>query len=383
MLIDPYKDCYGKNILPVGSEDFETGWISYDGSVATITQNQRVAEWNTTKATRISCTAGNSSTRAKRYLTVQLISIAGCKYPVSLYIKNVGNTRMWIDDNITPRIAYVESGEAKKVIINTGAKWTRDVQIFLLSDTVTDGFDIIAYQPQINLGQLYPYALPSGLPLNPLNYYKNSVVQNGSSLGANSNEVTFTGLSYKMNTSTNSDNFLLIPKGGEHDNQSTFTCTFVLNAAASGGGGYARLFDKAGTSAVPKGILAYIDSNGKINFSRYNGSGNYKNWVTANAITWGTTYIVTIKASRNLTDGAVEIFVNGVKQALTTLVVGVPALADDSTNDLLLGNRISLDRYFLGDFYTVNWTSKLLSDSEVANLVKYLKAYWLNKGVTI
>ena len=380
MCLDPYKDTYGKNVLPVGSEKFATGWTIGDGSVATLTQDQAVAEWGTTEATRITCTAGNATITTKRFITIGN-GLTGEKHTKSIYIKNVGTNNIIVAGAISEGLTTIIPGEQKKVVITYTLPFASARQINLRSDVATNGFDIIAWQPQINLGQLYPYALPSGLPTNPLNNYKNEIVQNGASLGTDSNDVSFTGLSYKMNASTNTDNYLLMPKGGEYDNQATFTCTFVLNATASGGGGYARLFDKAGSTL--QGILAYVDVNGKINLSRYNGAGNYKTWTTTNAIAWGTTYIVIIKASRNLTDSAVEIFVNGVKQTLTTLVVGVPALADDSTQDLLLGNRTSLDRYFLGDFYSVDWTSKLLTDSEVAGLTKYLKTYWLNKGVTI
>ena len=376
MCLDPYKDCYGRNILPVGSEDFVTGWAAYDGSVATLTQNQTVEEWGTSEATRIQCTGG---TATLKYMGIAALLASGDIRTVHIKVKNVGNYPIRILLNYKASDYVVTNGVLDYIATITGDGGS--LFIGFQTTNITDALDVIAYQPQINLGQFYPYALPSGLPLNPLNNYKNLVVQNGSSLGTNSNSVVFAGLSYKMNTSTNSDNYLLVAKGGEYDNQATFTCTFVLNATASGGGGYARLFDKAGSTL--QGILAYVDINGKINFARYNGAGNYKTWTTTNAIAWGTTYIVIIKASRNLTDSAVEIFVNGVKQTLTTLVVGVPALADDSTQDLLLGNRISLDRYFLGDFYSVNWTKKLLSDSEVAGLTKYLKTYWLNKGVTI
>lgn len=383
LAMDGYRDTYGRNIMPAGSDDFVTWWTINDGAVRTITQNQTVTEWGTNTATRITMTAGNGTSLLKYYMYPGLTSIIGNTYPISCYVKNIGTNSITVRNNISPTTITIASGENKKVVIDSPSNVVGQVHIQFRADVVTNGFDIITYHPQINLGQLFDYSPPAGLPANPLDYYRGTNVQNGSAVGGDSNDIAgYTGVGWQMNTASNFDNYFKIAKGGNFDNLNYATCITVANALGAGGSNFGRIHDKASGSALT-GHLSYLDANRKLTFSRYNGVSNFKQWVANDTPAWGTNNVLITRFEKALNDDSAELMVNGVNQSMSVSSGGTPTIVDDANFDLYLGNRVSMDRHFLGNWYQHFWYNRILTDQECVLATKNIKSVLNTRGVVI
>lgn len=199
--------------------------------------------------------------------------------------------------------------------------------------------------------------------LNPINACSNSVIQNGSTLTADTHDINFLATAYEMNTPSDTDNYLFVPKSPTYDNLDEMTFIIPCKAVSAGGGSFGRLFDKANGSAVT-GVLGYIDANRRVTIARYNGISNYKQWASPPIPAFGTNNIIVIKIKRALIDSAVNVLVNGAQQTLTVSQSGTPAIVDDSGNDLYFGNRLGTDRYFNGLFNLLMMYDRILTSTE-------------------
>ena len=195
-LYDPWRDTYGRNILPVGSENFVTGWSAYNSSVITVTQNQTVAEWNTTKATRVQATAGAGTDALKYFVNAGFKPVLNTQNRIKVLVKNIGSDSIRVFSNVGIDTAVsVLGGTVKEVVVNSTGNGTSGLHLQFLSNIATNGFDILVYQPQINIGTLYPYSPPAYLPQSLTDYtgHANNA-QLGSAAGADTNDPKFNGV---------------------------------------------------------------------------------------------------------------------------------------------------------------------------------------------
>jgi hypothetical protein len=379
IFMDAYMDAYGRNIMPVGSGNFEN-WDIYGAATVLITQNQTVAEWGTNKATRIQSTGGSSTLKYSK--TVAPVCTKGAKYCISVKFKNQGSSSVRLLFNLTAS-AYLPPGTTTEIYLEVVGDGTGALYMAFQTENIADSFDIVCFEPKINLLQPCPYALPQGLPSNPVDYYKHNQIQNGSLDGDDSNEVKFTGNSWIMNTSANQDNYFKLISSNAIDNMEEFTAIIPFNALSAGGTGFGRLFDKANDGALT-GPLAYIGTLKQIIFARYNGNANnFKQWATPAMSAWGTNNILIMTVRRSLLDSAVTMMLNGVIQTLTPSQAGTPAIVSDATYDLYVGNRVGMNRYFDGSMFNCIMYNRILSVSEQIRITQQIKSQLNKKGVTI
>jgi len=145
------------NLVPGGKERFE-GWTAYEGSAVTVTQNQSVAEWATTKATRVQTIGG---THVLKYYVPLVTSVLNQLYSMRMLIKNIGSNTMQVSMNLGSATQDVLPGEVKMVsienIVGTGVA---NVQIQFRSLNAGDSLNFYAYQPMVNVGSISSYVDP-------------------------------------------------------------------------------------------------------------------------------------------------------------------------------------------------------------------------------
>ncbi|MFJ8247289.1 hypothetical protein [Peribacillus asahii] len=143
-----------ENIFPLSKMDFQTGWTTdYQGSNCTITQNQRVEEWNTDKATRIQSNGGTNN--IKSYVPIHTPSINGQNYTVQVKVKNIGSATVRVISNLSGSPWDILPNESKYVRISAIGNGTTHLQIQFRTLNIEDKIDILAFQPQVEL-RSYP-----------------------------------------------------------------------------------------------------------------------------------------------------------------------------------------------------------------------------------
>ena len=188
-LYDPWRDLYGRNILPVGSENFVTGWFDFLGATCTITAGQPDPDGGN-NAVRIQSSGG--AAREKWEIT-NLIPVSNphtagfslkmkvlsgnAQFSGALFYGTSKTTNTW--ETITYKGTFAYGQETLRI----GCA------------SAEDSLDVLVYQPQINLGALYPYSPPAGLPQSLTDYtgHANNA-QFGSTAGADTNDPKFNGV---------------------------------------------------------------------------------------------------------------------------------------------------------------------------------------------
>ena len=196
-LYDPWRDTYGRNILPVGSEDFVTEWSANGGETITVTDYPTTINGQAVIAKRIKGT-GNG-TAIKKYIC----TIAGLSNP---HTSAISVYAMSLNTELTFQITdYYGSIGYASIIPNSMGKITSKQpsafnyatsQFSFYTTNITDILDVVVYQPQLNLGStLYPYSTPAGLPQSLTDYtgHANNAVL-GSTSGADTNDPKFNGV---------------------------------------------------------------------------------------------------------------------------------------------------------------------------------------------
>ena len=175
----PYRDVVGRNLLPVGSEDFQTGWAASSGASLTLTGNQADPDGGT-NAYRIQTTGGTS--------VVKYLMPSGGNHSASNAIGGI-----WYKVNsgkVRFGLAAWHTG------FLTDADWTfvsftgsSNVRFYIGVESASDNLDVTVYHPQANLGQLYPYSPPVGQSQSLIDYSpQGNHAQLGSTAGADTND---------------------------------------------------------------------------------------------------------------------------------------------------------------------------------------------------
>lgn len=181
----PWMDMAGRNVLPVGGEDFQTEWLGFSGVTPVITGNQADPDGGTS-AYRIQTTGGSSVVK----YTTTTPPVAGSNGIGGIWYKvNSGKVRFGLANLNTDLL----TSTSWAYVSFTGAATPR---FYIGVESVSDNLDVTVYQPQANLGQLYPYSAPVG--------FSQSVVdrsglanhaQLGSTAGADTNDPTWSPVS--------------------------------------------------------------------------------------------------------------------------------------------------------------------------------------------
>jgi len=181
----PYMDVVGRNLLPVGSEDFQTEWLVSSGVTPVITGNQADPDGGTS-AYRIQTTGGTSVVKHRTTTPPGTGSngIGGIWYKVNSGKVRFGLANLNTDLLTSTSWAYVSF---------TGGASPR---FYIGVESASDNLDITVYQPQINLGQLYPYSAPVGLSQSVVDRSGlGNHAQLGSTSGVDTNDPLWTHVS--------------------------------------------------------------------------------------------------------------------------------------------------------------------------------------------
>jgi hypothetical protein len=187
-LYDPYRDTYGRNVLPVGAEDFAFGhgWykgVTYIGSGTapdvTITSlgNGRY---------RLTAPADGTATVTMRWLLELKWPVTGSPSVFSIMGKaNAGSPKITFykpgGTAITPlSFPSTEGAMTRNFLSTDGTAGTGFACI--CAESATAALDVEVAFPQFNLGStLFPYSAPSGVP---------STLQTGTDYSGNGNHLT-------------------------------------------------------------------------------------------------------------------------------------------------------------------------------------------------
>ena len=379
-LYDPYRDTYGRNILPVGSEDFVTDWAAIAGETITVTDYPTTININGVDtaviAKRIQGT-GNGGVKEKYGSSI----INGLSNPhqsiIAVYAKNLTAVTVKVYDYFASSVNAVSIGtDFTKITISQSITATQS-KLNFFTNSVTDALDIVVYQPQVNLGTLYPYSPPAGLPQSLTDYTgRGNNAQLGSTAGADTNDPAYSGqgLTFGIDDYCKSS-------ASVFDDMQAFTCITVCKANSAGGNSAGRLFEKFDNAGV-KGIRCYISSN-TLKLARYDGSTNYKVWANQQTMSYGSNAIFALSAIQSGDDNAVKSWVTVTKQTPTVTVAGTPTVVTDASYDLYIGNRSNADCNFDGTIYCQLWYNRILSDTEYMQAHSYLKRLMNSRGITI
>lgn len=195
-IIDPWRDIYGRNILPVGSENFVTGWKRWPGATwnagTTGPESGYADPEGGTKAYRLKLTG---SVARRIYYFTALTSYNGTAN-AAIQCKVLSGKIAMTQPNASGEIStlYTADGSWHTLMSNATITNTNYV-IGISSENIGDAIDVLVYQPQVNIGQLYPYAPPADLPQSLTDYtgYGNTF-QLGSAADSDTNDPQYNGV---------------------------------------------------------------------------------------------------------------------------------------------------------------------------------------------
>lgn len=363
-LYDPYRDTYGRNILPVGSENFVTGWTGYNGETITVTDYPTTIDGQAVVAKRIQG-AGDGISLSKFTATTPTLSnphsTVGCIYAKLLS----GNATFNISAG-TP--STLTTNWAKHIASNVNRAGTTST-LFFNVNAAANILDILIYQPQVNLSTLYPYSPPAGLPQSLTDYTgRGNNAQLGSTAGADTNDPAYSG----QGLAFGGDDYCT-SSSPVFDDMSAFTCITVCKPLSAGGLSVGRIFDKTGR------IFRY--ENIGVAFYQLRG-GAFTQWTTG-AVNFGNNVIYSVAYNGASPDTAPIVNINTIKQTLTKSGTGTGGCTSDASADLYIGNRSTADRNFDGTIYLQAWYNRILSDTEYMQAYNYLRRLMMSRGVVI
>ena len=266
-LYDPYRDTYGRNILPVGSDGFVTRWVSPN-----VTANASAPDadgWRTIDFT----------VPSPNYYRLELPSIQNTIATVgSMEAYIVSGTK--VDIANAGDIAYTLTTTPTKYAFNTTYSGGGAYLGFYFN---SGNSTIKARFPQINLGALYPYSPPAGLPQSLTDYtgHANNA-QLGSTAGADTNDPKYNGVAL---VGDGVDDYAVVPLA---------SAAYRISVVDSGSGYVVVDEVPAYLNLFKTGASTYL--NGKIAPAAY-----YNRVPTASEIAQAKRYFKRLMAGRGVT----------------------------------------------------------------------------------
>lgn len=367
-LYDPYRDTYGRNILPVGSENFANSshWYDSDGAVCTVTAGQADVNGGN-GAYRIQSTGG--TLQIKKRLVSGMTGITGITLTTSVWIKvNTGKCIIRQSGILSGTDSTLLTSNTWQKIILSGLEGSGyTLSLRFLTETVSDSLDITVFQPQFNLGQLYPYSPPAGLPQSLTDFSgRGNSAQLGSAAGADTNDPAYSGQGLVFGT----DDYC-ISSSPAFDDMSAFTCITVCKQN-TGVATNCRIFDKNRT-----GLYLRQDTRTLVGY-RYRTSIDLA--VSAETIDTSKSIICAFSIDNNFN---YRMRVNDQKLTLTNSPTSTGIMQPDAASDLFIGNKATADASFDGTIYLQAWYNRILSDTEYMQAYNYLRRLMSSRGVSI
>ena len=366
-LIVPGWDVRCRNIMPVGSDNFVTGWSAYGGEVITITDYPVNIP-------------GIGDVIAKR-ITGNGLGSSGQKYLMQLY--GYANPH----DHTCSVYAMKLSGDASvnlrgldnKVITSTMQRLSCSGSVAATFSTIrfetslaTNIIDIVVYQPKMEFGFVpTPYSLALDLPQSTFDYSNHgNAFQLGSAAGADTNDPTYNaqGLTYGPQAFIKSASAVFDDMLGN----STTIC--ALKAPTINAGYSSRIWDK-GTK-----LFALNASDNKLRTLNTRSTGS-DNTVTSNALTGGTNYIVS--ALQYGLGIPTDFYIGATKQAPTLSGGGGGSYNPDAATDLFVSNSAAATDSLLSDIYAIAFYNRTVTVSEAQQSIRAIQRLVASLGVTI
>ena len=130
--------------LILNSNDFETNYNTQSGATITRIKNQTVSEWQTNQATYFKITGGTSHLRSIRPLVNNADISEILPYTFSIYIKNVGETKLVINTNSSAS-ETIHPGVSKRVVLHPKKNGNSQMQIQFNSQSADIGKELEFY----------------------------------------------------------------------------------------------------------------------------------------------------------------------------------------------------------------------------------------------
>ncbi|HTS16454.1 MAG TPA: malectin domain-containing carbohydrate-binding protein [Verrucomicrobiae bacterium] len=150
------------------------------------------------------------------------------------------------------------------------------------------------------------------------------------------------------------------------------TVSAYINTSTLGGGSLGRIMDKSGTGWIFYNQNSFISGQFQIQFEQTFSNNRTNKWQTGHVITTNTWTHVAVSYNSGSQSNVPGIYVNGVAQAITDVSTGPGGLsetpANDSAQNLYIGNRADAARPFGGRIDDVRIYSRALSAAEVFGL---------------
>lgn len=370
---DIYRDMYGRNILPVGSEDFVTGWSRWTGATwdagTTGPESGYPDPDGGNNAYRLRLT-GSIAKRIYYIIGVTaLTGTAGAKIKCKVLNGKIAMTQ----PNASGGIYDLFTTDEKWHYLESNATLNNvNYIVGLASENIGDSIDVLVYQPQTNFGVLFPYSPPAGLPQTIGDYSgSNNYCINGSSTGVDANDAAFTSNSLRFD---GVDDYCK-SSSSAFDDMSQFTCITVLNAETLGGNNAGRIWDKGNRK------MYLASSNGDKIFYVQTLSDGDKYWycpITLNAL-----QIVFMSYNAVTPTITPNIWINNTKPTISISGTASGTVLSDASNDMILGNASAAIRGFDGQFYRQLWYNRILSDQEYLHNYNVLVRQMAQRGVAI
>jgi hypothetical protein len=389
LVIDPYRDINGRNILPVGAEDFALAHLQ-DGWLARLTLGAYSNGFR-----ELFETVDND----EHYEGLRVTCTAGITYTLSVIVKPNGRGFFAFQTNALGGWVYNYFNITTGVVVSTAAGYTGAIsdsgggafrcsitftatttgdKSFCLNSAIIGTYTayagdvtkgILVSSPMMSLGGLIPYSAPAGLPqiLNNYGYSSGGHAmdgQNGSSSGADSADATWNqkGLSFPDGT-----DYITLPA-----TPNVGDCTVMVVARTPATFNWNTLYAR-------NNVLLQLKGSKNIYFRLQTNGGDYSSIETpANALLPNQLYLFTARVS-------------GGKASIDYLPIdSVPLLDYGSTlqtNPLPYGHYLGGykvgDVSWLGDIaFSAEW-GKCLSDAEVIAKKKYITDLMFSRGIVI
>lgn len=147
----------GENLIPSGSSSPK--FASYNSSVITYEESQAVTEWGATDAVKHTVSGGSTVICAT--LKIGGSYAEGKKYYNSIYVKNVGTSRLVISNN-TGGATAVEPSESKLVTLTGIGRTTPTARQFVLQKAqLTDTAEFVLWHAKIEQNEVATTWTPS------------------------------------------------------------------------------------------------------------------------------------------------------------------------------------------------------------------------------
>lgn len=149
-----FEEIGGSNLIENSDAIIRSGWVAFDGSALTVSNDQTVSDWGTVKAVRVAATAGGGTSVIKGYLQIFGLKpeLDGEAFTFSLYVKNNSANGAYIGTNSFGLPEYIAPSEIKRVAITGAMIGANYTQIQLRSSAVGVGLDVTLWRPQIERG---------------------------------------------------------------------------------------------------------------------------------------------------------------------------------------------------------------------------------------